>query len=374
VSRLFSIAKIAAFVAIAVAPLAALAIFGAASPYGQKPLAAFPTLASVATGKTGSLDNFGRAVLDRSPATELAILIKNLAGYRATNYVDTNTIVSGLDGWLFFKEEFACLDAKQLAAGLQQIDSMIQVAKASGLELIVGISPDKGSIYPEKLHPLAHRYWSCKLQNSHLWRSLLAQHPDILDHAVPILAEKERDPKAKLYFYTDTHWTPYGAAWAFRQLIDAASGHRGGIALPDPHRTGEMLERPTDMANQMLLLPGAEAYDKIDMSVEGDLARVANAPMRKTIVLHDSFYYVLRDSLAMNFPGIRFYHLESEIAQYSPVLEDADRIVVNSVERAFLGRTAAGGTLSWQSPLGRAILARCEAKPDCQLALANLKF
>ena len=138
---------------------------------------------------------------------------------------------------------------------------------SAGIELIVSVSPDKGSIYPEELDPLAKPYWACKPENNRLWRTLLAQHPRIIDHAIPILAEKQHDPHAKLYFTTDTHWTAFGSAFALRQLIGAAS-HHDYSKLPPPVRTGVMLARPTDMANTMLLLPGMEDFDKVDSSIE----------------------------------------------------------------------------------------------------------
>jgi hypothetical protein len=352
-----SVLKIAAFVAVIIAPLTALAVHGAILPYGQKPFAGFPTLAAVSGGEKGALDKFGEALLDRSPVTEAAIRLKNFVAYHGANFIDTDSIIFGRGGWLFYKEELICVDRAKLSAALNHIDEMIDTAKAAGIELIVSISPDKASIYPEELHPLAKPYWACKLENNRLWRTLLAQHPKIIDHAIPILAEKQRDPRGKLYFVTDTHWTPFGSVWALRQLIGAA-GRYEYSKLPPPVRAGGMLARPTDMANTMLLLPGMEDYDKVDSSIENKLSVLADVPERRTVILHDSFYNVIMEWLLPNFPGAAAFHVDGDIAKYPAALTSADRIIVNSVERAFLGRSIDGGTLSWTGPLGRAILAR----------------
>jgi hypothetical protein len=348
----FPLLKIAVFAAVVAAPLAALAIGGPVLPYGQKPLPEFPTLRAVVQGKSGALDKFGEAVLDRSAMTEAAIRIRNFAAYTA-NLTDTDRIIFGRDGWLFYKEELSCLDRKQLSTALDQVDAMIETAKAGGIELIVSVSPDKGSIYPEKMHPLARPYWACKLQDNHIWRDSLAQHPNILDHAVPILAEKEREPRAKLFFETDTHWTTLGASWALRQLIGAAS-HQKDIRLPNPRLTGETSARPTDMANQMLLLPGQESYDKIDMTTEAGLAQLAGVPKRKTVIIHDSFYHMLGESFVSNFPGAADFHLESDVDKYPTAIAGAERVIVNSVERAFVSRVL-NGSMGSNSPLVRAI-------------------
>jgi hypothetical protein len=355
-----SFLKIAAFVAVVVAPLAALALNGAVLPYGQKPLAAFPAFVDVIRGKKGAFDKFGEALLDRSPVTEAAIRLKNLVAYHGAIFVDTDSIIFGRDGWLFYKEELVCVNREKLSAAMNQIDEMIDTAKAAGIELIVSISPDKASIYPEYLHPLAKPHWACKPENNRLWRTLLAQHPKIIDHAIPILAEKARAPLDKLYFVTDTHWTPFGSVWALRQLIGAVGGFDYS-KLPPPVRTGVMLARPTDMANTMLLLPGTEDYDKVDSSIENKLSGLAGVPDRRTVILHDSFYNVIMEWLPPNFPGAGIFHLEADIAKYSAALASADRIIVNSVERAFLGRID-GGTLSWKGPLGRTILDRSKSK------------
>jgi hypothetical protein len=242
------------------------------------------------------------------------------------------------------------------------MDEMIEVAKAAELQLIVSISPDKASIYPENLDPWARTYWSCKLRNNLIWRRALSRHPAIIDHAVSLLAAKQRNPKEKLYFLTDTHWTPLAASWALRQLISAIGMEN--VKLPDPVVTNEKRSRPTDMGSLMLLLPIAETYDNLDWMVEGQLSRLAGVPERKTVIIHDSFYEQMLGPLASNFPGASYGLLEVDDQRFATTIAEADRVIVNSIERSFIYH-ALRGTLAWSSPLGQAILKRR------QLAAAN---
>ena len=115
----FSFLKIAAFAAVAVAPLTALAVNGAILPYGQKPFAGFPDLVDVIGGEPGDFDKFGEALLDRSPVTETAIRLKNFVAYHGANFIDTDSVIFGRGRWLFYKEELACVSQDKLSAALK---------------------------------------------------------------------------------------------------------------------------------------------------------------------------------------------------------------------------------------------------------------
>lgn len=243
------------FAIVCAAPLAGLIIGGAVLPYGQKPHVPFPRTGEIFEGKPGALDVLGKALLDRSPVTEAAIRVKNWTGYSGIEFVDTTGVISGRDGWLFTKADFNCFGTGATARAAMLASTMIEVAAAAGVDVYVSVSPDKSSIYPEQLLPAARRYWSCKPAATEAMRRALAhRHPHLLDHAISILQEKARDPHAKLYFHTDTHWTPLGAAFALRQLV-AAVGDIDVAALPAPRITGKAARR-TDMGNEMLLLFG----------------------------------------------------------------------------------------------------------------------
>jgi hypothetical protein len=359
-SDVIAAAKNIVFAIVCVAPLLGLVIGGAVLPYGQKAHVPFPRTGAIFEGKPGALDALGKALLDRSPVTEAAIRIKHWAGYGGIEFVDTAGIISGRDGWLFTKSDFDCPGAAAIDRAATAARTMIDLAAAADIELYISVSPDKSSIYPEELLPAARRYWSCKPASAAAMRGALDRgRGRLIDHAVPILQAKARDPRAKLYFHTDTHWTPLGAAFALRQLIAAIAG-TGMPALPAPRITGKAARR-TDMGNEMLLLSGDEEFDAIDSAIEEGLADQAHLRGRSTVLLHDSFYLSLRPILAANFIDGAFFSIQDETDAPSPALRaalaSAGRIVANSVERGFAGRVN-DGVLGWNGPLGTAVVAR----------------
>jgi len=354
--------KIAAFIFIVSAPLLALVLLGAVAPYGQRAHPDFPAFRALVNSKYGAFDQLGRALLDRSAVTKEAIRLKYRLNYDVSRYVDTDLVVSGRGDWLFYKDDFSkkfvCLDEARMARNLAQVDVMTDLASAAGLRMFVSISPDKASVYPEYLHPLARRYWECKNQAAPLLRRLIATHaPRIIDHGAPLFAEKARTNATNLFWHQDTHWSPLGAALARRQLYEAVLG-APAEPVPPPQLTGEIRARETDMGNLMLLLPNTEQYEAVDAGVEEQLSAIyAARPAVNTVLVADSFYTVARFNDPAVFPGLKEFHIDKSDDALFAAVTNADHLIVNSVERSFLARIEGGG-LAWPNAIGRAVLAR----------------
>lgn len=361
-SRILARLKIAAFVLVVAAPLVVLLLVGSVPPYGQRPHPKFPSGHALVNGKRGAFDQLGQALLDRSAVTKEAIRLKYVLNYDVSHYVDTDLVVSGRDDWLFYKEDFAkqfvCVDEARMRRDLAQVDVMTDLAAVTELRMFVSLSPDKSSIYPEFLHPLARKYWGCKGESAAALRRVMAEEaPRMIDHSVPLLAEKARDNAGNLFFHQDTHWSPFGAALALRQLF-AAVAPAPAAPVPAPRLSGEQVIRETDMGNLMLLLPEREKYEGIDPAVENQMiALYAAHPLPRTILLHDSFYTVAPFSSPAVFPGLQTFHIDITDDAMIPAITHAETLIVNSVERSFLGRVESGG-LHWSSSLARALLTR----------------
>ena len=352
--------KIALFAVFLMAPLLSLAIFGVTEIYGGSDHPEFPRIGQVLK-KRGKLDEFGNAVLHRSVAMKEAIRLRSWIGYRLVGFVDAERVVSGEAGWLFYRADFAkgaCLDAERAARDLTQLETLIDLSRAAGIDMIVSVSPDKSAIYPEMLHQTMRGYWRCQPRDGALLRAMMRDHaPRLIDHALPILAAKAEDPGRRLYFATDTHWTPMGAAPALRQLLEAVLP---GAAIPPPTASAEMLRQPTDLS-RMLLLQQTEPEPLPARGWRDALAGLNPAPQaERTLLIRDSFYGMLLQDLRAVFPGLLELGYTSKGKLDTSAIEIADRIIVNSVERSLLPRIERG-PLDWDAPIVLALVARNRA-------------
>ena len=103
-------------------------------------------------------------------------------------------MISGRYDWLFYKRGFlgsSCVPPGEFLRPLAEIDALTEMANAAGLAMVVSVSPDKSTIYPEKLLSTDRRYWNCKRENGRFWRRLAASEaPLVIDHAVPLLSAR----------------------------------------------------------------------------------------------------------------------------------------------------------------------------------------
>lgn len=335
-------------------------------PYGA-PQAKFPSPRELAEGKPGAFDAFGDAILQRSAAMPMTIWLKSVFQYRVLGRVDTDKVVSGRGDWLFYKEQFwgaACQAPDFFREPIAQLDALTEMAEAGGLPMVVSVSPDKASTYPEALSPEYRKYWDCKLANSDLWRRIaLVEAPSLVDHRTAVLEAKAASPETKMFFYTDTHWSPLGAANAFRQLL--RSWRPAGMVNSAILKVDGKSARDTDMANNMLLLGGQEEIEGVDDRI-ADLAQDTS----NVVVLHDSFYRIIAKQLQETFPNyvdLSFPYKKDELGRNIAM---ADRLIVNSVERSFFNRLNSrkgGQALHSAGPLGQAVLARnATASKQCR--------
>ena len=356
--------KIALFTLFLLAPVATLLSFGAVEGYGRTQ-AAFPPLGKLLLGKKDRFDRFGDAVLERSIVQRLAVQLRNWVSYRLVGFVDNERLVSGDDGWLFYRPEFTdgrCLDEGQTAARLRGIAVLMDVGRAAGIDMVMTMSPDKSTIYPEALNSTIRGYWRCRVANSATLRRLIARElPDLIDHAEPLLAEKARQPDIQLYYATDTHWTPYGGAIALRQLLAAVYPE---ARIPALRLSAATTMQRTDLA-KMLLLPIEERGPRAEPLLAGDLGlATGDRPAVHTLIVHDSFYVRIRRQIQDAFPDPMTMLAFSEDNRLRVDGLSADRLIINAIERKFV--TLEGDVLAWDADIPIAIVNRNRQRAqDC---------
>jgi hypothetical protein len=358
-----------AFVAMIASPLLVLTVRGAVEPYGHKDFTAFPPAQTLAPSSKGALDQLATALLERSQLKELAISIRNTVLLKIVRQYDRDDITSGKDGWLYWKGDWfegQCQKQYDVEMAVSRMGAMLDVADASGIEMYFTISPDKSTLYPEFLDPHFKKFWACKHQNAELLRSTIrAKAPRIVDHLTPLLEAKENSTGHILYGKADTHWTNFGAALAFRQLL--ATIFPGAKNIPPPALTGKVTQPPADLETTMLLV--GNGYPESEIDIPAEATALSSIGMldhaESTIILHDSFYNKII-GLTNPFRHAVQYIYDADPQEIAKAVLSSNRLVVNRVERAVVDSVLTY-PLSWPSSLGRALVARDElAAKDCR--------
>ena len=137
---------------------------------------------------------------------------------------DFPTVVSGLDGWLFYGTDFrdACNPVLSAPVIAQRLGRLSQIMQRAGKKFVMVIAPDKSNIYPEYL-PVADQGVTCTSKaQSALWAALAANPPaGYLDLHGAIVAAKAQAPGTLLYRKLDTHWNGRGALIYGHLLADS---------------------------------------------------------------------------------------------------------------------------------------------------------
>jgi len=342
------------FAAVIVLPLVALGALGGTAPYGG-PLPAYPDTSALFIQNGAFLDRFGDATLARSPAKKVAISLRYRAELDLLHFVDTDQVISGTEGWLFYKGDFfGCVQPARYAQMARQLDVMSRLAGASGVLLEFAVAPNKSTTYADKLGPLNWAYTHCAAANTQAFDSALARFaPTVVRNSISLAEGRRRYPEINLFYHTDTHWTPFSAALAFRQLLATLPGI-DAAALPPP-KLGQKRAVMTDMYANMLIRTDLEAVTVLDPATE---AKLPVLTFHHPVFLGDSFYNMLKPTIAHSFPGVVQAHID-DAKDYWIALQEADLIVASGVERYFLSRTLSGA-MQWESPFGRALVARNE--------------
>ncbi len=142
--------KIGLFLLLLAAPVGSLLLFGAVGGFGREQ-PDYPKFEELSRRK--ARDQFGDALLERSSAMKLAVKLQNFVTFRVIGFVDTRLVLSGKDGWLFYRPDFldgACMDLDKAVVQFRQLAVLMDLARASGLDMRLSLSPNKATIYPDK--------------------------------------------------------------------------------------------------------------------------------------------------------------------------------------------------------------------------------
>ncbi|KXF76556.1 hypothetical protein ATN84_10865 [Paramesorhizobium deserti] len=293
-------------------------------------------------------------MLVNSPAGIAAVQVKSFLDYNVFGFVNTHRVISGNDGWLFYKPQFAedLCNEKLAMKAVDNVNAMSDIAEGANINLIVAVSPDKSSVYPERLGLRAGIASKCKTRATAFWRKYALQvHSKIIDHLAAMLAVGDDLLK---YYKEDTHWNDYGRAIALRQLTQKVTGTDPGLPTIN---AGVLEHRNGDLA-RMLRVSAKESALTFPDYWNQQFRKAVGRGIPNTVILHDSFYEGAATQLKMLFPGTEMVHLDRDIQKHVAALaKKPPTIIVNSVERSFFNRVTTS-TLSWSSPLAKHVVER----------------
>ncbi|WP_052293659.1 alginate O-acetyltransferase AlgX-related protein [Azospirillum sp. B510] len=147
---------------------------------------------------------------------------------------NTQTVVIGREGWLFFGGDQSVplyrndrpFAEEDLARWRDTLKRRQAWAAERGIPYLFVVAPDKHSIYPDLMPPELTKLRP-RSQLDQLAEAM-RQAPEVgfLDLRAPLLEAKAGG--APVYLRTDTHWNMYGSYVGYRAIMDALAGRVPG--------------------------------------------------------------------------------------------------------------------------------------------------
>lgn len=292
---------------------------------------------------------------------------------------DPEQVIIGKDGWLYLGDmylntlsedrrassETDLALGKQIGATMSAWDAYLTGKGVKVFRLMIG--PNKGTIYPEHMpewaRPAAHNPTDALISQDSGHR--------YVDLRPPLLEAKNTLPHA-LYYRTDTHWNPAGAAIGFRAFAQVIAKSDPSIVWPSPttYTISETAQRNGgDLANFLRLSASLDDEEPVispstpaittttfDFDSKKMLTQGANLPVKapntpilveskdalndkKVLWLRDSFGNSLSPLMAATFKNVVQLHWSEALkpgGRFQQLVDEwkPDYVFITVVERA----------------------------------------
>ena len=224
-------------------------------------------------------------------------------GYILFGTTQSDQVLTGQDGWLFYKDGPdaahpvanyqglpSTFDSEEtLAAAAASLQRLGDTLAARGCTLVLDLAPSKDRVYREQM-PAGYPIVNEENRTDRL-AAYLAEHTTVPVNwsYAAVRAQALADPDTLLYFKTDTHWNHAGALFG----LDGALAAAGVETLPfSAYELGDNGVQTGDLANVAALY--AVLPDEHDLAAV-NYAALYQADPRTVGVVGDSFsgYYQL---------------------------------------------------------------------------------
>jgi len=291
-------------------------------------------------------------------------------GKRFNDTAISTKVMKGLDNWYFFTgsdilEDFTgknLLNRKELNNWILYYREKSKWLKSRGIRYLLAIPPNKTSVYSRHIgEPWIDNRGTARLTQ------IKNQFSDsdlstLLDLAPP-LTERAREDDT-LYFKSDSHWTPYGAYFAYLKIAEKIESLFQDIHFkkdftftPTITRTCEKKQEHCGDLTQMLLdydnfeesykkfnaFPGCARSSPFDLQLsdlsvhekESHSIKICPEATLKAVVFRDSFFETLEPYFSENFKKVIYlwkYYDQKNIEEILRVFKP-DIVIEEKIER-----------------------------------------
>jgi alginate O-acetyltransferase complex protein AlgJ len=293
------------------------------------------------------------------------IFLNNLLKVKLFKVSPTPSVLIGKSGWLFYDNPAAQpgtveyyrsltpFSAKELEQWKNFLEQRHQWLAARGIHYLFIIVPNKNTIYAEFM-PDHIRQVNKKSRMDQLVE-YLEKHS-----AVPCLDTRKalKDAKAQypVYSKTDSHWNDYGAYIAHREIINYISRYfKGAEPLPLSrfniksvnHMGGDlaiMLSLHEEILRENIIQMKPSPPFTFRESHRGNISRYVKqlqthcptAPLPNILMVHDSFYHLLRPFLSEKFSKV-LYIWDWDLNFYPGIIDrEKFKLVIDEMAERFL--------------------------------------
>ena len=222
-----------------------------------------------------------------------------------------NDVIIGKDDWLFLNDVGSFDDYRGISKYTDQelsvfkstVESQRNYLSEKGIPLLLVVAPNKESIYPEFLPENIRKVSDTTRLDQLINYMNLNSKIDILDLRTPLLQEKNQ---YQLYYKTDSHWTSYGAYFAYSEIMKKLSIYFPGIAanpLDTYIEKNNILRKSGDLSNLLMM---EDSYPEKFFTLDkiGDSDSKITTRIHSVVIYHDSFYTELKPFLTQYFDNV----------------------------------------------------------------------
>ncbi len=267
----------------------------------------------------------------------------------------------GADGWLFLVDSWrdGCAPEAKASLVTEELVAVVRILEASGRATVLTVAPNKATAYPDHLGPLAEQAACLEAVRAGAQAELARAGSDYIDLFAVVAEERDRDRTGSLYYADDTHWKPTLTMTAASRLVDHFDPGLWDPTVVDASsetRIGDLtslIGRPDPTTHERLAVdragPDPRRLDGNDRLGPNDWrsGTIDSVLPGHTLVVHDSFLAPAEPWLAAYLERSRFvdWTRADELATEDETwlvdqLAEADRVILQLVERNLLGRYA----------------------------------